>query len=483
VSANRPRTLPPHSGPAGATQYFGQYELLAEIARGGMGVVYKARQKKLNRIVALKMILSGQFASASEVQRFYTEAEAAANLQHPGIIPIYEIGQHDGKHFFSMAFIAGKSLADRREPMPPREAAEITMQVADAIAHAHQHNVIHRDLKPANILVDSDGKPKVTDFGLAKKTHLADGLTATGQILGTPSFMPPEQATGQTDEVGPAADIYSLGAVLYALLTGRPPFQAANVMDTLKQVIEIDPVPPRRLNSMIHADLETICLTCLAKSPQKRYESASELRQELQRFLNGEPIRAKASTILSRTWSNVLSETRHIEVMAMWSRVWCWHSFLVLVLFAITGTFQFVQAPAIWPAVTWAAGIAALCTTVWYFRFRSGVRLTPIEIQLGQVWMMFAVTAVLTGVINHLMQFEPLELFPIILLECGFAFCCMAAILGGSFYPIGVACFAIALIMPLWPAFGIAISGLLIAVGLLLPAMKYSPKRLQSERD
>lgn len=266
---------------------FGEYELLEEIARGGMGVVFRARQLKLNRVVALKMILAGQFASQEDVQRFYIEAEVAANLDHVGIVPIYDIGEHEGQHYFSMGFIEGESLADkvRRGPMPIREAVSVTKMVADAIAYAHQNGVIHRDLKPANVLIDSTGQPKVTDFGLAKKLEIESGLTATGAILGTPGFMPPEQAAGDTEELGPSADIYSLGAILYNLLTGRPPFQSPKIMDTLRQVIEEAPVPPRQINDAIDDGLEAICLKCLEKHPPSRYGTANELASDLQQWL------------------------------------------------------------------------------------------------------------------------------------------------------------------------------------------------------
>ena len=205
-----------------------------------MGVVFEARQSSLNRKVALKMILAGQLADETDVKRFYIEAEAAANLDHPGIVPIFEVGQHEGQHYFSMGFVEGQSLAQRlaEGPLPAREAAELIRRVSEAIEYAHQHGVIHRDLKPANILLDQNGNPRVTDFGLAKKIEGDSGLTGSGQIMGTPSYMPPEQAGGKRGEVGPAADVYALGAMLYDLLTGRPPFQAATAMDTVLQVIE-----------------------------------------------------------------------------------------------------------------------------------------------------------------------------------------------------------------------------------------------------
>ncbi len=281
--------------PVKRVKYFGEYELLSEIARGGMGVVYKARQVKLNRIVALKMILSGEFAGSEAVQRFHSEAEAAANLDHPGIVPIYEIGEHAGQHYFSMGFIDGPSLQGKLNtgPMPAKDAARLCRKIAEAVAYAHSKNVIHRDLKPANVLIDGNGEPKVTDFGLAKKVEGDSGLTRTGAVMGTPSYMPPEQALGQTDKIGPLADVYSLGAILYCMITGRPPFQAANVVDTLKEVVDSEPVTPRTLDSKIPLDLETICLKCLEKNPAGRYASAQEFVDELQRFDKGEPIKAR----------------------------------------------------------------------------------------------------------------------------------------------------------------------------------------------
>ncbi len=285
-------------------RYIGDYELLSEIARGGMGVVYKARQTNLNRVVALKMILAGQLALDEEVQRFRTEAEAAANLDHPGIVPIYEIGQHEGQHFFSMGFVDGCSLADRvrNGPLPPNEAAELTKKIAEAIAFAHSRNVIHRDLKPANVLLDQNGEPKVTDFGLARKTDNDSGMTRTGAVMGTPSYMPPEQAAGKTSEVGPLSDVYSLGAILYCLLTGRPPFQAANPLDTLLQVMEREPVSVSTINPEIQRDLETICHKCLQKEPAKRYTSTQELAEDLGRWLRGEPITARAVSKIEKVW-------------------------------------------------------------------------------------------------------------------------------------------------------------------------------------
>lgn len=284
-------------------QQFGDYELLEEIARGGMGVVFRARQVKLDRQVALKMILTGKLAGDSDVQRFYSEASSAAALEHPGVVPVYEVGEQNGQHFFSMGFIEGESLAAMiaRNPLSPTRSANMLKKITEAMVYAHGEGVIHRDLKPANVLLDKRRNPHISDFGLAKKTTSGSQLTVTGQIIGTPSYMPPEQASGETNLIGPAADIYSLGAILYCCLTGRPPFQAANPMETLRQVVERDPVSPRQLNSQIDQDLDTICLKCLEKDPQRRYATAQDLVDELERFLNGEPIKARPISALDRS--------------------------------------------------------------------------------------------------------------------------------------------------------------------------------------
>jgi tetratricopeptide (TPR) repeat protein len=283
---------------------FGDYELLTEIARGGMGVVYKARQISLNRVVALKMILAGQFASEREVERFYTEARAAAKLQHPHIVAIHEVGECDGQHYFSMDYIDGQSLSKllRKNPLSPMRAAGYAKTIADAIEFAHRHRILHRDLKPANILIDAFDQPRVTDFGLAKQMGGAAQLTSTGAVMGTPSYMPPEQAGADGGNVGPASDVYSLGAILYESLTGRAPFVADSLIVTLNMVLNTEPVSPRLLNERVPRDLETICLKCLQKEPRNRYSTAAALAEDLGCFLRQEPVHARPVGDLERAW-------------------------------------------------------------------------------------------------------------------------------------------------------------------------------------
>jgi WD40 repeat protein len=285
-------------------RYFGDYELLEEIARGGMGVVYKARQVSLNRTVALKMILAGQFASPADVDRFRLEAESAANLDHPNVLPIYEVGEHDGQQYFSMKLVTGGSVANRlrESPPPPTDGlVRLLALVARAVHFAHQRRVIHRDLKPANVLIDADGTPYVTDFGLAKKVEGDSGLTQSGAVLGTPSSMAPEQARAER-QLTTAVDVYALGAILYEVLTGRPPFRAASVYETVRQVIEREPDHPRTVNPSADRDLSVVALKCLEKDPAKRYESAAALADDLDRWQRGEPIAARPARSFERTW-------------------------------------------------------------------------------------------------------------------------------------------------------------------------------------
>jgi tRNA A-37 threonylcarbamoyl transferase component Bud32 len=278
------------------------YEIIEELGRGGMGVVYKARQVQVNRLVALKMILSSRHAGNEARKRFHIEAEAVARLQHPNIVQLYEVGEHEGHPFFSLEFCEDGTLAHhlKGEPISTERAARLVETMARAMHYAHERGVVHRDLKPANVLLDGAGNPKIADFGLAKRLDGDQGHTRTGEIMGTPEYMAPEQAAGRIKEIGPCTDIYALGAILYDMLTGRPPFQAPSVLEALELIRSQEPVPPSRLRLKLSRDLETICLKALQKEPRKRYASALEMAEDLKSFLAGEPIKARPVGTIKR---------------------------------------------------------------------------------------------------------------------------------------------------------------------------------------
>ncbi len=288
--------------PAVGLPCIGGYEVQSELGRGGMGVVYAARHLRLNRTVALKMLLAGPYAGPEELARFLREAQAVACLRHPNVVPLYEVGDVDGRPYFTMELVEGGSLAHKLadSPLPAREAAALVATVAEAVQAAHQSGIVHRDLKPANVLLTADGRPKVTDFGLARRLERDGQLTFSGAPMGTPSYMSPEQARGDNSAIGPSTDVYALGAILYECLTGRRPFQAETSTATLQQVLVNEPVPPTRLNPRVPRDLETICLKCLGKEPLQRYSSAQAVADDLHRFGRGEPILARPLGRLTR---------------------------------------------------------------------------------------------------------------------------------------------------------------------------------------
>src|SRR2546430_913288 len=280
----------------------GDYELLEEVGRGGQGVVFRARQKSLNRTVALKVISLGQWASKAHLRRFRLEAEAAAKLEHPGIVPIHEVGERDGSCYFSMKFVEGGQLDEvaRREPMPIRRAVELIAKVARTVHYAHEHGILHRDIKPGNILLDAKGEPHLTDFGLARLVETESSVTHTLDVIGTPSYMAPEQAVGNNAAVSSVTDVYGLGAVLYQLLTGQPPFAGGTTYETIRLLLDTEPRPPRLLNPKIDRDLSTICLKCLEKDPRRRYSSALSLAEDLERWVKHEPIQARHTGVFAR---------------------------------------------------------------------------------------------------------------------------------------------------------------------------------------
>lgn len=336
----------------------GDYELLSELGRGGMGVVYLARQRHIDRLVAVKMIRDGCLTDVAGVQRLYNEARAAGRMSHPHLVSVHEVGEHDGQHFFSMDYIEGMSLAElvAAGPVEPRRAAAIVKTVAEAIHYAHEHGVLHRDLKPANVLLDKEERPYVTDFGLAKNVDSDSGLTKAGTTLGTPSFMPPEQASGRHDLVDRTSDVYSLGAILYSLLTGQPPFRGASVIDTMMDVVHKDLLPPRTILPTVDRRLETICLKCLNKDRHQRYATAADLADDLNRYLEGDPIHAKPTSRASHSWHwlrrvplvAALSGGRAVEPTAWQRRVN--RAMIVVPLFAMVSLVGWRALPQRLPA-------------------------------------------------------------------------------------------------------------------------------------
>ncbi|HEV3165866.1 MAG TPA: serine/threonine-protein kinase [Isosphaeraceae bacterium] len=467
-----------------APQQVGDCEVLEELGRGGMGVVYRARQASPGRVVALKMLLRGAMASAPDVARFRAEAESAARLDHPHIVPLYMVGDHHGQPYFLMRYVEGTTLATRlaEGPLPPMEAAALLAPVCRAVGYAHGHGVLHRDLKPSNVLIDQEGRPFVTDFGLAKRIDADSGLTHTGMIVGTPSYMPPEQAAGSRGLISPASDVYSLGAILYQMLTGRPPFQSASPLDTVLQVLEQDPLPPRLLNPQADRDLELIALKCLQKPPDLRYASAADLARDLEAYLAGEPISARSGHLLAIA-SRLLRETHHAAVLEEWGLLWMWHSLVILVLCLITNGLQWfgVSSPVPYFLI-WTVGLGTWAAIFWALRRRGGP-VTFVERQIAHVWAGCIIGSAFLYVIEMLLGLPVLALAPVLALFGGMGFVVKGGILTGRFYLQAAAFFLTACLMALFPSIGISLFGLVSAVCFFLPGWKYHRQRLSLGRS
>jgi hypothetical protein len=432
---------------------FGDYLLLDEIGRGGMGVVYKAFEPELGRHVALKMILSGALSGPSDLQRFHVEASAAARLQHPHIVKVHRVGVHDGRHFYSMDYIAGTSLAQRLAdgPLPGRTAARYLVTVAGAIQHAHEHGILHRDLKPGNILLDEHDQPHVTDFGLAKQMTGDDGATRTGALLGTPSYMAPEQAEGKK-ELTPAVDVYGLGALLYELLTDRPPFRGETAVDTVMQVMENEPAPPRLLNPRVDRDLETICLKCLQKDHRHRYASARDLAVDLEHFLDGEPIQARSLNMLDYLGRTLQRSQFDIEFRSYGNLMLVFAAIIAVthaVLFALTATRQ----PYPLLVATRFAEFVGLFAALWWQR-PTGRGLLPgtaAERLLWSVWLGYFTACAIASLAAHHLSGGKADYRGDVLvyssLFAGMAFFVLGSSYWGGLYVIGGAFFLLALVM------------------------------------
>jgi serine/threonine-protein kinase len=453
----------------------GGCELLEELGRGGMGVVYRARQPGLDRVVALKRLLR-EGASPTEVARFRAEAEAAARLDHPNIVPVYAVDEHEGRPYFVMKLIEGTTLARRLAdgPMPPREAAALLEPVCRAVDYAHGRGVLHRDLKPSNILIDRDGRPYVGDFGLAKRIDVeADaGLTVSGAALGTPGYMAPEQAAAGRGPLGPAADVYGLGAVLYQMLTGRPPFQAASPLDTLLMALEQDPLPPRVLVPTIDPDLEMVALKCLQRPIALRYPGAAALADDLDAYLAGEPVSAR-STSLRALASRLLGETHHAAVLENWGGLWIAHSVALLVFFGLTAWLRWRGVAARWPyMLLFSLGLFAWASVFWALRRRLGP-VTFVERQLAHVWGAGVVSINLIFLTEWLLGLPVLTLSPMLAVTNGMLLLIKGGILSGEFYPYAAAVFLTMVPMALFPAAGIALFGLVSAACFFATGLRY----------
>ncbi|MDA0659262.1 MAG: serine/threonine-protein kinase [Planctomycetota bacterium] len=460
----------------------GDYRLLSEVGRGGMGVVFLAHQASLDRQVAVKMLLNGRWATPLDRARIRAEAAAAARLHHPHIVPVYEVGEQEAGVFFSMKYIAGETLADllRDGPLVNREAARLLKIVSQAVEYAHCQGVLHRDLKPSNILLDEHGLPYVSDFGLAKSAAQSSNLTRTGAILGTPSYMAPEQAAGNRGQVGSWSDVYSLGSILYHMLTGRPPFQAASAVDTVLQLLEQDPPAPRVLNPQIDRDLEMITLRCLQKPHDLRYQSAAELVADLQAYLSDEPVSARSGQFL-QVVARVFRETHHAAILENWGLLWMWHSLVVLVTCLLTSSLhhwnrQHGDAPRLPYFLLWTAGVGAWATVFWALRRRMGP-VTFVERQVAHVWGASMISTAFLFPVEYLLGLPVLTMAPVLGISGGALFMVKAGILAGSFYVQAVVLFLTSLAMARWPDWAHLIFGPVAALCFFVPGWKYWRQR------
>jgi hypothetical protein len=472
--------LGPNGAAGPAPPRVGDYEILGELGRGGMGVVYRAREPGLGRFVALKMLLPGAAPDPEELERFRSEAAAAAGLRHPHIVAVHQVGTHEGRPFYSMDLIDGTSLGRRLAdgPLPGRAAARYLAAVARAIHHAHQNGVLHRDLKPGNILLDADDQPHVTDFGLAKRLGADRGQTRTGAVLGTPSYMAPEQALGRKD-LGPACDVYGLGALLYECLTGRPPFRSETPLDTMMQVLERDPAPPRLLNPKVDRDLETICLKCLQKAPRDRYPSAAAVAEDLERYLAGDSIQARSFNLLDRLARTLDRSQYDVEFHAYGTLLYAFAGVVAVTHLVKHFALEARLSPG-WIFALQVAQLAVLALLFWRYRPHGVAPATAAERQLWSVWVGFFAASLMTGLVVWVHSGAGAVYaranYPHFAVLTGLAFFVLGSSYWGKCYALGLAFFALAGLMLLdlrWAEleFGGAWALTLLALGRRLHAL------------
>ena len=463
----------------------GDYELIEELGRGGMGVVFRARQISLDREVAIKMILRGRLASEADLQRFLAEASATARLQHPNIVPVYEAGDIEGRPFFSMQLVNGETLAERvinQGPLPQREIAKIVASIARAIGFAHEQGILHRDLKPSNILLASDGTSLITDFGLAKQTGSDASLTRSGMLVGTPAYMSPEQAGGRRNLIGPASDVYSLGCVLYFALTGRSPFVSDSPMETVMLVVEQDPVAPRTLRPKLDRDLEMIVIRCLQKPIDLRYQSGEALAQDLEAYLADERVAARSGRF-NQVLARVFRETHHASVLENWGTLWIWHSMVLLIAGLLTWQMDYLGVTQVGMYVAvWTLGLGAWAAVFWKLRQRMGP-VTFIERQIAHVWGASMVAIAMLFPIERLMNLEVLALSPLLGVIAAMVFIIKASMLNGVFYIQAAALLLAALLMAIQPDYAHLIFGVVSAACFFIPGFKYSRRRLRAPAE
>lgn len=476
------RNTEPHRPTLELPYNLGNYVLEEEIGRGGMGVVFRATRNSDKHTVAIKMILAGDFASDAELKRFNAEAEAAAMLNHPNIVPIYEIGEHNGTPFYCMKFIEGQTLSQRLTsgPLPTRRAAVMLQKICNAIQYAHQQGILHRDIKPSNILIDEDGEPFVVDFGLAKQqSSKIQTLTKTGAVLGTPSYMSPEQAAGARTQVDFSTDIYALGAVLYHMVTGTPPFLGETPVDTVLMVMEQDPINPRVLNGRIHRDLEGIVMRCLQKPKDLRYQSATGLSEDLEAYLSGLPVSAREGRF-NQIVGHLLRETHHVGVLENWGVLWMWHSLVLLVTSFITqSVYKSGATDGSFYVFTWTSGFAVWAFVFWWLRRQMGP-VTFVERQIAHVWGAAMCLVVFIYPIELTLGLKPLDLAPFLAVVTGVTFVAKAGILSGSFYFHAIALFACAVVMMFQPDCAMIYYGVVSAACFFFPGLKYYRRKRQN---